>query len=194
MVSQPVDDGFRVNGPNNGQSFTAIATTSIGRISVRPHLAFDGILHIYDGNAGSGTVGAVVGPKSPVYSQPLVKLTASASGDPMQDIVLSTPFPVIAGSQYTFILEGSPSHFFLSQGNPYAGGQLIVNFADSRTGFDLAFQIWAAVPAAPTSTASIPVLTPWGLGLLSLLVGGFALRKSPMWARVVRLRAGVRGR
>lgn len=169
MISQTVDSNSRIMAPNAGQSFTATATTQIGRISVRPGNVFNGNLLIYNGNVGSGTIGAA---GAPVYSQAGVSLAASTTNGPMRDIVLTTPFPVTNGSTYTFILEGV-SGFFLGNPDPYAGGQLLHSYADtSLSAYDFAFQIW---PVAAASPASIPTLSQWGLWLLSMLLGVFAV-------------------
>ena len=92
----------------------------------------------------------------------------------MQDIVLTTPFPVTAGNVYTFILQGS-SILFLSS-TPYVDGQIISGYASTAfPDLDIVFQIWPTVAAA--TAASIPALSQWGVLTLSLLLGLFAVAK-----------------
>ncbi len=93
----------------------------------------------------------------------------------MVDIELTTPFPVTAGSTYSFILQGF-GNFYASTVDPYADGQVIFNYAvTALPGVDLAFQVWPAVAAA--TPASIPTLSQWGVLTLSLLLGLFAVAK-----------------
>ncbi len=175
MVSQTTDTGTIVSGATAGQTFTATATTQISKISVRPWLAYNGNLLIYNGSTGSGAIG-VVG--APAYTQAGVSLVASGSGSPLKDIVLTTPFPVTAGNTYTFVFPANGG-FYLSSADPYAGGQLLVDFADlvGYGGYDFAFQVWPVVAAAPTTATSIPTLSEWGVLTLSLLLCLFAVAK-----------------
>lgn len=178
MISQTTDNNTIVNNGGAGQTFTATATTQIAKISVRPAAAYNGALVIYNGNAGSGTVGAL---GAPAYTQAGVSLAASGSGSPLQDIVLTTPFPVTSGNTYTFVFQNF-GQFYLSSANPYAGGQLLLDFADlAGYGiYDFAFQVWPVVAAAPATASSIPTLSEWGVLLLSLLLVLVAVGKGYM--------------
>ena len=174
MVSQTTDSGIYSGGPGFGQTFTATATTQISKISVRLAEAYTGTLLIYNGANGSGTLWAE---GTPAYTQAGVSLAASGIGGPLQDIVLTTPFPVTAGNTYTFVFQGD-SYFYTTNTNPYAGGLMVAAYADVTFAkiSDLAFQVWT-VAAPPTSTPSIPTLSEWGVLALALLLGLFALAK-----------------
>lgn len=175
MVSNTVDDGNTLLFPDSGQSFTATTTAQIVKISLRPGDVFNGSLLIYDGSVGSGTT-SVIG--TPVYQQAGVSLPASTTGGPMQDIVLTTPFPVIAGNAYTFILQG-PNNFYAAFSDPYAGGQFVLAYGNTTTvpSADLAFQVWAVAPGDPASAVSIPTLSQWGLIVMSALLGLLSLAR-----------------
>lgn len=167
MVSQ-MDGGTVAVHIGVGQTFTATQTAQITKISVRPESAYNGTLLVYNGDSGSGSSGSA---GTPVYSQSGVSLAASTPGGPLRDIVFTTPFPITAGSTYSFILQDS-GRMYVAPGSPYAGGQLVMNYAEKSVyaNYDLAFQVWtAAVPLA--APASIPTLSEWGVGLLSLLLG-----------------------
>lgn len=164
-----------VNAPGVGQSFTAPSNTDLTRISVRPGAPFTGNLHIYNTANGSGTFG-VVG--APTYSQTGVNLTATTDGGPLQDVVLTTPFPLTAGQPYTFVFEGTGS-FYANSANPYAAGEALTHYSDTFLvpNYDLAFQLWGPSPPAP---ASIPTVSEWGLILMScaLTLFGFGRMRS----------------
>jgi hypothetical protein len=170
MISQTTDD-FVLSSAAIGQTFEATTTVSITRISVRPNTNCAPTLYLYNGNAGSGTPGAV---GAPAYTQAGVNLASSISGGTMRDIVLTTPFPVTAGSSYTFILSGACS-MYAKNVNPYPNGSSVFDYATLDAGFDLAFQIWAdpLVPAA--TTASIPTLSEWGVISTSAVLALFGL-------------------
>jgi hypothetical protein len=169
MISQTAVNHQFFSG-NIGQSFVATATTQITQINVHPVSNYTGTLYIYHGNAGSGTVGAV---GAPAYTQTGINLAASAIGGPMRAMVLATPFAVTAGNSYTFILDGFVG-LYADSSDPYAGGQFIPDYADQLlSGYDLAFEILAAGPAAAATPAAIPTLGEWALifmsGLLAML-------------------------
>lgn len=170
MVSHTAPSNTQVIGPNSGQSFTATATTQISRISVRPKSAFNGNLLIYNGSAGSGAIGAM---GSPAYSQAGVSLAATTSTGPLRDIALTTPFPVTAGNTYTFILQGT-NDFFISPGNPYAGGGILFNYADLtyQSAFDFNFQVWAELPQAITFSSTVPAAAKVGDSYTVTATGG----------------------
>ncbi len=159
LISQPTDF-FNINSVN-GQSFTAPVTTQITKISVRPGADYSGTLYLYNGSVGSGTVNSV---GTPAYTQTGVNLTASSAGV-LRDVVLTTPFPVVIGSEYTFVFSG-PSTMGGSAGDAYANGTLVTNYASLAAGNDLVFQIWNT-PVAAATPAAIPTLGAWGLILMS---------------------------
>lgn len=170
MVSQTADNGWSILSVNIGQSFTATTTASIGKISVRPSDAFSGRLLVYNGSAGSGTVGAV---GTPAYSQAGVSLYSSTPGGAMRDIVLTTPFPVLVGNTYTFILEGAVGVYVAHDSNPYADGKLIIDYANlaSNAASDLAFQVWswqgALILQNPTNAVNAQVGVAYQLPLIA---------------------------
>jgi hypothetical protein len=153
-LNQPLDNGNAVLSAAVGQSFVAPASLSIGRIAVRPGLPLSGTLYLYTGAVGSGVDGGV---GSPVYTQTGVSLAGSSGGGPWRSVVLSTPFPVTAGSSYTFMLAadaGPPApEYFMETSNPYPGGTVVANYGlVPPPTWDLAFQIWAAQSISFTST------------------------------------------
>lgn len=153
MVSQTAA-GIGWNfGNGNGQSFTATASGTIKRISLRTFSdANNGTLRIYNGGNGSGISGGV---GTPAYEQFGVSILASPLGGPMRDISLTTPFPVVAGNVYSFLFQGAGIE--LVTGNPYAGGTIIGNFADIFASQDTAFQVWLTNPQTITFTSVAPV-------------------------------------
>lgn len=170
MVSQTVDDGGFFITAHKGQTFTAPASAIISGISVRPYSdGFSGTLYIYNGNNGSGIPGSV---GTPAYTQTGVTVTASTSGGPMRDIVLTTPFPVTAGSVYSFVLSG-PGGLAISTNDEYADGEFFDNFADfGFPTYDLAFQVWAGTPQTITYTSTAPAAAKVGDSYTVAATGG----------------------
>ena len=170
MVSQTTNINAWYPAPNSGQSFTATATAQITKISVRPQSALNGNLLIYNGSAGSGAIGAI---GSPAYSQSGVSLAATTSTGPLRDIVLTTPFPVTAGNTYTFILQGT-NDFFISPGNLYAGGGILLEYADPtyQSIYDFNFQVWAELPQTITFSSTVPAAAKVGDSYTVTATGG----------------------
>ncbi len=174
LVSQPVDTGGLFGAPVVGQSFVAPATTSIGAIRVRSGSNVAGIdLLLYDGASGSGTADDV-GTPSRVISG--VSLTAASSGGPFSEVLISPPFPVVAGQSYTFVFDGSGPIVALYARSPgaYADGTIIRNYAIEVTGPDLAFEILEPSPSAG-AVAAIPTLSPAGIVLAGLAIAAAAM-------------------
>lgn len=154
----------QLSGPSNdwvystvglGQSFTAPASANIRRISVRPLSNFTGSLHIYNSAAGSGVPGGV---GIPAYTESGISLVGGGDSDPLQDIVLTTPFPVIAGSSYSFVF-GDEAQMFSNRFNPYIGGSVLVAFSNTNSFFsdyDLVFQVWGTLTQAIAYTSTAP--------------------------------------
>ena len=156
-----------------GQSFTATLTGTVTSINVQSNNSTTSTLLMYNGASGSGltTIG------TPAYIQPGVTLTAAGEGV-WQTINLTTPFPVVAGASYTFLLDGGIADISLyGNSNAYAGGTFVGGDYGRVLAFlDLAFQIFEVVPAP----ASVPTLSEWALLLLAgglALVGYRALRR-----------------
>ncbi|EER60540.1 putative outer membrane adhesin like protein [Acidovorax delafieldii 2AN] len=170
MVSQPTDSYAAIASSATGQTFTATASASISRISVRPIDGdFSGTLYIYNGNSGSGVPFSV---GTPAYTQTGVTLSGSSSGGPMRDIVLTTPFAVTAGSTYSFVLEG-PGLLAAAVADVYPGGMAILDYADlTASTWDLAFQVWAVSPQAITYTSTAPAAAKVGGSYTVTATGG----------------------
>ncbi len=176
-ISQPTDVGGAIGGDGTGQSFTATTTGVVTAIRVRANATATFNLLIYIGGAGSGTVG-VVG--APAYTQPGVVVNGVASNGAFTTIALTTPFPITAGQQYTFVFQDAPGGalFWFNNANPYAGGQVIVNYGDSAfaaTG-DMAFEVVQAAAVAPAAPAAVPTTGVWALVLLVIAMIGMSRR------------------
>lgn len=130
-----------------------------------------GTLYVYNGANGSGTVGAV---GAPAYTQAVALTDSGSDAAGFSSIVLTTPFPVTAGSQYSFALSG----FALSgtNTNPYAGGTKLDDFAGPSASQDIPFQIFEALaPPAPASSAAIPTMSEWALISMSSILGLYGI-------------------
>lgn len=157
MISENSASATPISSTGLGQSFTATASGNITRITARPQATYNGTLHIYNGNVGSGIDNNV---GTPVYTQPGVNLASTSLNGPMRDIVLSTPFPVVAGQTYTFVLSGD-SWFGGHTNNPYPDGTVIGIYASPVPTWDLSFEVWITTVTQTinfTSTAPASVL------------------------------------
>lgn len=165
-ISQPVGIAAFGAGLATGQSFTATLTGVVNRIDVRSRTTGAGTLYLYNGNNGSGIGGAA---GAPAYTQAINMTDAGSDAAGFSSIVLTTPFPVTIGSQYSLVLSG-----FSVSGtatNPYADGTKLDDFAGASVNQDISFQVFEAV-AAPiaTAAASIPTMSQWALMGMSLLL------------------------
>ncbi len=166
-ISQPVGNAAFGAGTATGQSFTATLTGVINRIDVRSRTTGGGTLYIYNGANGSGAVG-VAG--APAYTQVIAMTDSGSDAAGFSSIVLTTPFPVTAASQYSFAVSG----FSVSGTNtdPYAGGTKLDDFAGPSGAQDISFQIFEALAApTPASSAAIPTMSEWALISMSSIVG-----------------------
>lgn len=149
-ISQPLDSSGGITN-NPGQAFVATLTGTVVAIDVREalgsHLA---TLHIYNGPVGSGVPGAV---GAPAYSMPGVTLTQVASGGAFSHITLTTPFPVVAGQTYSFVL--SNAGLWARFTDVYPGGTALGNFATPQATLDLAFQIFEVAAAADLQISQV---------------------------------------
>lgn len=121
-----------------GQSFTATMTGVVQTIKVRFFAAkSNATIHLYNGGQGSGTPGSV---GAPDYTQTGVELFAGPTGG-YTEILLTTPFPVVNGQQYTFAFEGNTDPYYDGEGGgAYTDGEALFGYA---TGFiaDLQFEV-----------------------------------------------------
>lgn len=146
----PADDCTFV-GTGQGQSFTAGITGAVRAIRVRAVEDVSTTLHLYAGNNGSGVTGSV---GTPAYSQ-AVEVFASGNGG-LTTVLLDTPFPVVAGQEYSFVLEGETELYYACTGTPsYTGGRSVINyvgftFDDDQ---DYTFQVDLIGPVSETFTA-----------------------------------------
>lgn len=174
-ISQPVGIAAFGAGLATGQSFTATLTGVVNRIDVRSRTTGAGTLYLYNGNNGSGTDGAV---GAPAYTQAINMTDAGSDAAGFSSIVLTTPFPVTAGSQYSFAVSG----FSVSgtNTNPYAGGTKLSDYAGPAGAQDISFQVFEAVAAPVATAASIPTMSQWalmGMSLLLAVVGMARMRR-----------------
>ncbi len=127
------------NSPGAGQSFTATVTgiLKIVRIMVDRNYG-NRTFNFYNGS-GTGTVGSI---GSPVYTETGVVLVDSNGGTIWSEVTLSTPFPVIAGNTYSFVIERFTRVYY--GGDNYPGGEYIWRY-DTTSGCctwgDLAFEL-----------------------------------------------------
>ncbi|MBU0891768.1 MAG: IPTL-CTERM sorting domain-containing protein [Gammaproteobacteria bacterium] len=166
-ISQPAGIAAFGAGTATGQSFTATLTGVVNRIDVRSRTTGGGTLYIYNGANGSGTVG-VAG--APAYTQAIAMTDSGSDAAGFSSIVLTTPFPVTAGAQYSFAVSG----FSVSgtNTNPYAGGDKLDDFAGPAGGQDISFQLFEALAApTPASSAAIPTMSEWALIAMSSMLG-----------------------
>jgi hypothetical protein len=151
-ISQP--DAFATFGAGaaTGQAFTATLTGIVTQIDIRSRMTTtSATLYIYQGNNGSGVIGNV---GTPDYIQTSISLI-DAGGDSasfgFSDIFLSTPFPVIAGQQYSFVIAGAAISG--TNLNPYSGGTKLDNYAGVSANQDIAFQVHQnAIPVPATAS------------------------------------------
>lgn len=148
-ISQPLDSsgGFST-AP--GQSFVATLTGRIVAVDVRANTAAPATLHFYTGGVGSGTPGAM---GAPALSLPVTLINGGPSG-PFSHLTLTTPFPVVAGQTYSFVVQGGV--LLAANSDLYTGGNAISNWAIASPTRDLAFQIFeeASADLQVTQTAS----------------------------------------
>ncbi|MCG3125346.1 MAG: hypothetical protein CHACPFDD_00164 [Phycisphaerae bacterium] len=127
VLDQVSDQEFTFSASDRWQSFTPAIT---GRMTQLDVARFDGsstvTLRIY---AGEGTGGTLLHTQS-------VVLPATGSWN---NIPLSTPVQVSAGSKYTWRLHLGGSFFMQGSANAYAGGR-----SESGTSFDWAFQTYVS--------------------------------------------------
>jgi hypothetical protein len=168
-ISQPIDVGGAIGGDGIGQTFTATTTGTITAIRVRGNATATFNLLVYNGGVGSGTAGLV---GAPAYTQAGVVVNGVASNGAFTTITLTAPFPITAGQQYTFVFQDAPGGalFWFHNVDPYAGGQVIVNYGDAVfvPGGDLAFEVVQA--------AAVPTLDAAALVLLALAMAAVAFR------------------
>lgn len=156
-ISQPVGAVAFGASLGTGQTFTATLAGQVHRIDVRSRTTGAGMLYLYNGANGSGLMAS---PGVPVYSQAINLTDAGSNAVGFSPINLTTPFPVTAGSQYSFVLSGfSLSGVF---GAPYAGGMKLDDFSGPASSQDLAFQVFETVAPIASAPASIPALGAWG--------------------------------
>ncbi|MBC8884300.1 T9SS type A sorting domain-containing protein [Flavobacterium piscinae] len=141
VLSQYLKDG-NFNNIGHGQSFTASTTGYLKSVKILVQGNQTGkTIHFYNSGTGSGISGSV---GTPVYSETNVAFVDSANGTIWTEIVLSTPFPVIAGNQYSFVIEEFSHVYYTGFGNSYSGGSFIFNY-DLSSGCcswgDMAFEL-----------------------------------------------------
>jgi IPTL-CTERM motif len=163
-ISQPLGNATLGAGLATGQTFTATLTGVINRIDVRSRTTGAGTLYLYAGANGSGAIG-VVG--VPLYTQAVNLTDTGSDAAGFSSMVLSTPFQVTAGTQYSFAVSGFSVS--LINTNPYVGGMKLDDFAGVSVNQDISFQIFEA-PLAATVTG-VPTVSEWGLLGASFLLG-----------------------
>ena len=148
------------NSSGVGQSFTATLDGVLTQVDVQPdNNLTDATLLIYSSGNGSGLFG---GRGTPDYEQTGVNLSIAGYGPTdWHSVALSTPFPIIAGEQYTYIFEHATNTISLcaKDMNSYSGGSEIVAYGVARDAYDSNFQVWESAPApAPTPLKTWPFI------------------------------------
>jgi len=159
-ISQALDTASGSNINSFGQSFTATLTGFVTAIDVRSASGGTVDLSLYNGANGSGSIGST---GSPAYTQSGIPLTAVGSGGAFSHIALTSPFPVVAGNTYSFLLANTSLWFDGS--NPYSGGTALGNYAGVLTSDDIAFQVYETASQADlsiTKTDGVTTVTAGG--------------------------------
>jgi hypothetical protein len=128
------------NSTGHGQSFTATQSGVLTTVKILVNGNSTGRnIHFYNNGTGSGTAWSI---GTPMYTESNVSLTDSAGGVIWSEINLSTPLTVVAGQQYSFIIEGNTDIYY--SGSAYSGGQFLWGY-DASSGCcswgDIAFQL-----------------------------------------------------
>ena len=184
-ISQSNADGT-LGDNNSGQSFTATMTGQVTAIAVASRAGGTFTLRLYNGGNGTGILG---NPGTPVLPLQTVTLPASAlPAAPLTVITLATPLPVVAGSQYTFNIEGSWKPLMANVGG-YAGGQAVADYGLSDAAIDLKFDVYETAAVAPVASPSpIPSSSEWSLIGAALLILAAALFHRHRFGRTHQLR------
>ncbi|NND62332.1 MAG: HYR domain-containing protein, partial [Flavobacteriaceae bacterium] len=138
-VSQP-SSLTNFNNVGHGQTFTATEDGNLSAIRFYVDGNSSGRnVHFYNSGTGSGINGSV---GTPDYTETNVDLIDSAGGTIWTEVALSSPFPVVSGNQYSFVIEGFTDIYY-DFNDPYAGGSFIFNYDLSSgccTWGDIAFE------------------------------------------------------
>lgn len=166
-ISQPVGTTVAQTNPNQGQSFTATVTGTVTQINIRSRSNGVFSLHLYNGGNGSGVSGSN---GTPAYSQSFTLTDNGNDTTGFTPLVLTTPFPVTAGQQYSFLMSnGAASPFFsVNTTNPYAGGVFRANGNGGIGAWDAVFQVFEV------ATPPVPTLSEWAMIVLGLIMAGGA--------------------
>ncbi|MBB5747411.1 IPTL-CTERM sorting domain-containing protein [Brevundimonas variabilis] len=149
------------SGSGQGQTFVATVTGNVTQIAVRPGTSVSGdTLRVYNG--GCGACGAAI-------STQTVNTTAAADdAAPLQTITLSTPFPVVAGNNYSFVFNST--RLRVSTTNTYLNGAHVFGFTGIAPAYDVAFQVTQVIPPP----VAVPTLSEWAMILFGLALAGAA--------------------
>ncbi|MEL7159112.1 MAG: hypothetical protein AAFN92_00015, partial [Bacteroidota bacterium] len=139
---ESINRDCNITGEGLGMTFRPGQTGVIQYIKVRSGTAVNTMLHLYEGNVGSGISGEV---GTPDYSQPAELFFGQYGHNAnLTTILLDEPFPVVEGQVYSFILEGETTLSRNCDGTPNnSGGRTLNNFADKdlNSTQDLTFQV-----------------------------------------------------
>ena len=178
-ISQPNGD-TSVADPALGESFTATVTGTVTKIDYRGRQAVSTTLYLYNGANGSGTSGSV---GTPAYQQAVNVADSGSNTSGFTTITLTTPFPVTAGQQYSFILATGKG--VITFANSYAGGTALSNYVNgpSYPNNDVAFQVYEVA----TPVVTVPTLSEWALIAMAGLFGASGLwwmRRRPSFSKI----------
>ena len=112
------------NNIGHGQSFIPTTTGVITEIRVKVYTTIIRDIFLYNSATGSGTAFAA---GTPDYIEPNVTLTGDVTAGTWASIPLSTPFPVVAGNSYSFVIDGI-SDIWYNQADTYPDGAFIFGY------------------------------------------------------------------
>jgi hypothetical protein len=147
------------NNLGHGQSFTAPFSGDLTSVSILVNGNSSGrILHLYNSSTGSGTAFSI---GTPAYSETGVDLVDSDGGTIWSQIPLSIPFPIVAGNQYSFVIEDFTDIYY-NDFEAYSGGSFIYGYDLSSgccTWGDIPFQLVINTESLHYSCADIGLNT-----------------------------------
>lgn len=120
-------------------------------------------LRFYNGSNGTNVNGSY---GTPITSQTVNTVAVANDSAPLQNITLSTPLSVVAGSTYSFVFASTELR--ISNSNTYVGGTWTYNYNQPYPDSDAAFQVTQVIPT------SVPTMSEWAMILLGVTLAGGA--------------------
>jgi len=157
-----------------GQSFTVTVDGQLDQIDIKTDQNYNNArLYIYSSSNGSGIPNSV---GIADYVQLGINLSPNVLSDPddWNAIVLDNPFPVSAGTTYSFVISHEiaiqPVLLGVDFTNDYGIGTLIKEFGNIEPMWDLNFRIWEISTPPPPGPTPTPIKAwPAAIALLALV-------------------------